>query len=267
MKTLTLITVCAAALVSTAATETKPAETKPAETAADWTVPMVFTGSDGTNLLYRWSAPATPKPGEKYPLVILLHGAGERGTNNVSQLFWGATPVLSYMKKNSIEGYFLAAQVPRGKLWVDTPWGNTSHRMNNSPSHTMKLLFELADKVVAEHQVDKSRIYVTGISMGGYGTWDAVQRRPDFFAAAMPICGGGDTHLAWKIRDTPIWAWHGDKDTVVPFSRSREMVAALWAVDGKIRYTEVPDCGHDSWKPAYASEETLKWLFSQRRGK
>ena len=260
VKKLITIAVCSCALASASATTQQPAET-----AADWTTPKVFTGVSGTNFLYRWSAPANPKPGCKYPLVILFHGAGERGTNNVAQLKWGATEVLSYMKKNNIEGFFIAGQVPAGQLWVNTPWGGYSHRMPKEPSSAMALLLELADKVVAEYPVDKSRIYATGISMGGYGTWDAIQRRPEFFAAAMPICGGGDKLLAWKLRDIPIWTWHGDKDTVVPFSRSRDMVSALWAVDGKIRYNEVPDCGHGSWIPAYACEEALKWLFSQKR--
>ena len=258
MKTLTAIAFAAAALAATAGAE---------ETAKDWTVPKVYSGSCGTSLLYRWAEPAHVEPGHRYPLVILFHGAGERGTNNVAQLQWGATPLLSYMRKHGIEGYFIAGQVPSGKQWVDTPWNLQSHRMNDNPSETMALVMELVDKVMAELPVDKSRIYATGVSMGGYGTWDAVQRRPWLFAAAMPVCGGGDSHLAWKIRDVPIWTWHGDKDTVVPYSRSREMVAALWAVDGNIRYTEVPGCGHNSWNHAYASEEALDWLFSQRRGK
>ncbi|MBO5750846.1 MAG: prolyl oligopeptidase family serine peptidase [Kiritimatiellae bacterium] len=260
MKKIILTAMCLCALASLAT-----ASEKPAETAADWTTPKVFTGSNGTNFLYRWAAPSSVEPGKKYPLVILFHGAGERGTNNVAQLKWGATEILSYMKKNNIEGYFIAGQVPYAQQWVNTPWGAYSHRMPSKPSLSMSLLLELADKVVAEHQIDKDRIYATGISMGGYGTWDAIQRRPDFFAAAMPVCGGGDKLLAWKLRDIPIWTWHGDKDTVVPFSRSRDMVSALWAVDGKIRYTEVPDCGHGSWLHAYACEEALKWLFSQKR--
>jgi len=231
----------------------------------DWTVPKVYTNATGSVFRYRWAEPTNAVPGKVYPLVVLFHGAGERGTNNVAQLQWGADEVLGYMRENGIEGYFIAGQVPEGKQWVDTPWANTSHRMNDQPSETMALAFELLDKVVAECPVDRARIYATGVSMGGYGTWDAVQRRPEFFAAAMPCCGGGDTHLAWKIRDVPIWAWHGDQDGAVPVVRSREMVAALWAVDGKIRYTEVPGCGHGVWGPAYASKEALKWLFDQKR--
>lgn len=232
---------------------------------ADWTVPKAYTNASGAVFLYRWAEPARLVPGKAYPLVVLFHGAGERGADNVAQLRWGADEILGHMRANGIEGYFVAGQVPAGKQWVDTPWANTSHRMDPKPSETMALAFELLDKVVAECPVDRSRVYATGISMGGYGTWDAIQRRPDFFAAAMPCCGGGDAHLAWKIRDVPVWAWHGDRDATVPVCRSREMVAALWAVDGRIRYTEVPECGHGVWIPAYASKEALKWLFDQKR--
>jgi len=232
---------------------------------ADWTVPKVYANEAGKVFRYRWTEPTKTEVGKTYPLVVLFHGAGERGTNNVAQLQWGADELLGYMRENGIEGYFIAGQVPEGKQWVDTPWASTSHRMNGKPSETMALAFELLDKVVAERPVDRARIYVTGVSMGGYGTWDAIQRRPDFFAAALPCCGGGDSHLAWKIRNVPIWAWHGDKDGAVPVVRSRDMVAALWAVDGRIRYTEVAGCGHDVWRPAYANKEALKWLFDQKK--
>lgn len=236
-----------------------------AESAADWTVPKTYENGRGGVFRYRWAEPAKTESGKKYPLVVLMHGAGERGTNNIAQLKWGGAELLGYMRKCGIEGFFVAGQVPGGKQWVDTPWANTSHRMNARPSETMALQFELLDKLVAELPIDRSRIYVTGVSMGGYGTWDAIQRRPDFFAAALPCCGGGDTHLAWKIRDIPIWAWHGDCDNAVPVVRSREMVAALWSVDGRIRYTEVPGCGHGVWNNAYACEDALKWFFSQKR--
>jgi len=232
---------------------------------AEWTVPMTYANDTGKVFRYRWAAPTNVVAGKTYPLVVLMHGAGERGTNNVSQLQWGADELLGYMREKGIEGYFVAGQVPNGQQWVDTPWANTSHRMNAKLSESMGLLFEVLDKVVDECPVDRSRIYVTGVSMGGYGTWDAIQRRPEFFAAAMPCCGGGDTHLAWKIRNVPIWAWHGDRDGAVPVVRSRDMVAALWAVDGRIRYTEVPGCGHGVWGPAYASKEALKWLFDQKK--
>ncbi len=265
MKNAALI-VLAGALALAAAAQTTPSNGIPKKSFAEsQTTPLAYTNTTGKVLLYRWKAPAKVEPGKTYPLVILFHGAGERGTDNARQLVWGAEPLLRYMAEHGIEGYFVAGQVPPGQQWVNTPWANTSHRMDATPSESMALALDLLDQVCATHPVDRARIYATGVSMGGYGTWDAVQRRPDFFAAAAPICGGGDAHLAWKIRTTPIWAWHGSADTVVPVSRSRDMVSALWAVDGNIRYTEVPGCGHNVWMPAYSSRELLAWLFAQKR--
>ena len=150
---------------------------------------------------------------------------------------------------------------------MDTPWAQKFHTMSVEPSASMKLALALVDDVRANLPVDPARIYATGISMGGYGTWDAVQRRPGLFAAALPICGGGDTACATRIRDVPIWCFHGDADGAVPVCRSRNMVAALWAVDGKIRYREYPGVGHNCWGRTYGDDTVLAWLFSQRKGK
>ncbi|MBO7721529.1 MAG: alpha/beta fold hydrolase [Kiritimatiellae bacterium] len=235
--------------------------------ARELTVPLVYTNAFGETLPYRYAGPENPDPGGKYPLVILLHGAGERGSNNVAQLVHGATDLLNYMREKGIKGYFLAGQCPVNEQWVDTPWGQYEHRMNPSPTKPMSLMMELVERTVAEKQVDASRVLVTGISMGGYGTWDIVQRRPEWFAGAMPCCGGGDAQLAWKIRKVPIWAFHGAVDSVVPVERSRAMVAALWAVNGDIRYTEYPGVNHGSWVPMYADwDGALAWFFSRRRG-
>ena len=140
--------------------------------------------------------------------------------------------------------------------------------MPENPSEPMALMIELVEKTMREQPVDRDQVLVTGVSMGGYGTWDIVQRHPDWFAAAMPCCGGGDSTLAWKIREVPIWAFHGDRDTTVPFKRSRNMVAALWAVDGKIRYREYPGVRHACWGATYADwDNVLSWFFAQRRSR
>ena len=230
------------------------------------TVPKAYTNAAGKVLLYRLAEPAKAEAGKKYPLVVFLHGAGERGSDNAAQLKNATRFILSYMKEKGADGYFIAAQCPNGQQWVDTPWGNLAHRMNAKPSESMGLLLELVDKMRKVESVDVSRVYVTGLSMGGYGTWDAVQRRPEWFAAALPCCGGGDTTLAWKIREVPIWTFHGVKDQAVPVSRSRDMVSALWAVNGNIRYHEYPDLMHWCWDQTYSDNQVMKWLFAQRRG-
>ena len=261
MKTVSIAAViCVMTVVSAVAGEKIPA--------AQLTEPLVYTNAQGATIPYRFTAPKAVEAGKKYPLVILFHGAGERGTNNVAQLVHGATDILNYMREKGIEGYFIAGQCPDGRQWVDTPWSLMAHRMPAKPSESLALMIELIEKTMKELPVDRNQVLVTGISMGGYGTWDIVQRHPDWFAAAMPCCGGGDVTLAWKIRSVPIWAFHGDQDWVVPFKRSRDMVAALWAVDGNVRYREYPGVGHGCWGPTYADwDNVLAWFFAQRKGK
>ena len=128
----------------------------------------------------------------------------------------------------------------------------------------MALELALIDKLLSDQRTDARRLYVTGISMGGYGTWDIICRRPQMFAAAMPICGGGDTAQAAKIAKVPIWVFHGSADGAVPVFRSRSMVSALWAAGSNAHYREYPDAGHNVWTRTYRDDEVLKWFFSQR---
>lgn len=109
------------------------------------------------------------------------------------------------------------------------------------------------------------RIYLTGLSMGGFGVWDAMQRKPTWFAAAVPICGGGDPTFASAIAPIPVWAFHGDSDPAVKPKRSRDMIAALKAAGGQPKYTEYPNTGHNSWTETYKNREMYAWLFSQKR--
>lgn len=228
------------------------------------TVAKVFE-KDGKKLLYRFHAPKVLKPGEKYPLVILMHGAGERGNDNLAQLFHGADDLLGYANKIGQEIFFIAGQVPEHQRWVEHPWNQMRHTMDAQPASNLGLLLKLVEKTLAELPVDPSRVYVTGISMGGYGTWEMVQRRPDLFAAAMPICGGGDVACAAKIKDVPIWCFHGDADGAVPVNRSRDMFNAVKALNGKIQYREYPGVGHDCWTRTYKDESVLAWFFAQKK--
>ena len=223
-----------------------------------------FTGSDGAVFRYRW-VEKLPKDGGKVPLVLFLHGAGERGTDNTAQLKYGVKELLDWLDAHE-KGYrIVAGQVPHGKRWVEVDWGATGHKMPQKPSETMALQIELLDRLLADPATDGSRVYVTGISMGGYGTWDLVCRRPEVFAAAMPVCGGADVAQAARVAEVPIWVFHGDSDSVVPVCRSRNMVAALWQCGGKVRYREYPGVGHNCWTPTYADKDVLKWFFGQRK--
>jgi len=235
-----------------------------AQSAADLTSAKTFTSPEGETHHYRIHVPDGIPAGKKLPLVLFLHGAGERGDNNLSQLKHGVTDLIRFSQTNG-GAVVIAPQCPAGMQWVNTNWSAPSHLMPSMPSTPMKLVLLLLQEAMGNLPVDPSRVYVTGVSMGGYGTWDIIQRKPDLFAAAIPICGGGDVTLAPKIKAIPIWAFHGDKDSAVPVSRSRDMFKALHACGANAQYREYPNAGHDVWTRTYADTAVLKWLFSQRK--
>ena len=129
----------------------------------------------------------------------------------------------------------------------------------------MRLSLALIANLEKALSVDSDRIYVTGLSMGGFGAWDALQRHPQRFAAAAPVCGGGDTALASKIARVPVWVFHGDRDNVVKTSRSRDMIAALKKAGGSPKYTEYPKTGHNAWTATYRNPKLYEWMFAQTR--
>jgi len=228
----------------------------------------VWKNSKGESLNYRHRAPDMVDPGKKYPLIVFYHGAGGRGDNNLGQIA-DAGAVHSFAKAGVFSkrgAYVIAGQVPKGKLWVDVSWSTLEHKMPKV-SDSLRLMFEAVDAYVADrkNQIDPKRIYAMGLSMGGYGTWDAIQRRPKFFAAAVPICGGGDKSMGKALAPLPIWAWHGDKDNVIKPSRSTDMIAAIKAAGGSAKYSELPGVGHNAWSKCWASKELWDWLFAQKR--
>lgn len=250
--------------LTTAACLSTLAATLLAQTAAELTAPATFAAPNGDVLKYRIHLPSDLPEGARVPLIIFLHGAGERGDDNALQLKHGVTDLIRFAQTNG-QAIVLVPQCPTGQMWVNTNWSSNSHRMPSMPATPMRLVLLLLQDALARLPVDPKRVYVTGISMGGYGTWDLLQRKPELFAAALPICGGGDTELAPKIKQVPIWTFHGDKDGAVPVSRSRDMVAALKACGGKIDYREYAGASHDVWSRTYADPAVLKWLFSQRK--
>lgn len=227
--------------------------------------PREFAGSNGTTLKYRLLKPLDYQPGKKYPLVLFLHGAGERGNDNAITLKHAAKDLCNPKLRAQYPAYVVIPQCPTDRKWSEVDWSKESSSLPETASPAMQNIKELLDEMVENAGIDSDRVYITGLSMGGYGTWDAIARYPGFFAAAAPICGGGDPKTVDQFKKLPIWCFHGAKDSVVKVGRSREMVDALRAVGSDVRYTEYPDAEHDSWTATYANPEFYTWLFAQRR--
>ena len=167
---------------------------------------------------------------------------------------------------NDAPAVLLFPQCPQNVMWIEQSWSLPEHEMTPEPTPQLKHALELLDSVIGQEKCDAERVYISGISMGGFGTWEALSRRPAFFAAAIPVCGGGDVRQAPKLKDIPIRVFHGSEDSVVNVKRSRDMVAAIRAAGGtKISYTEYPGVNHNSWAATYADHDNLRWLFSQSR--
>lgn len=232
--------------------------------------PKTFTDSLGQELQYRILKPAQYDTTENYPLVLFLHGAGERGSDNYSQLKWGVSHLAEPKMREKYPAFIVAPQVPEGEYWSTLTAINdtTSYNqpMSEEPNTPMKLTIQLLEKLQKEFSIDQNRLYVTGISMGGFGTFDLIQRHANKFAAAVPICGGGDLTRAFMLTDIPIWVFHGTKDQVVDPEFSRSMVEAIRIAGGSPGYTEYPDEGHiGAWVQAYRNPHLYEWMFSKKQ--
>jgi predicted peptidase len=220
---------------------------------------------DGKSLPYRWT---TVGEGESPAMVLFLHGAGERGDDNKAQLKHGVPDLLKWLEANKQHAVVVAPQCNKGVWWADlkgdfrSPEGG---KLSETPSDMLTMVFEVVDKLAKENKVDPSRIYVTGLSMGGFGSFGAVGHRPDFFAAAMPICGGGDPSTAEKMKKVPFRVYHGGADAVVPAACSQIMVKALEKAEADVKLIEYPGVNHDSWTQTYKNDEVWKWLFAQKK--
>lgn len=228
-----------------------------------------YTGGEyrDVEFKYRLLKPAAVEAGKRYPVVLFLHGAGERGDDNKSQLKYLPEWLAAAERREKFPCFVIAPQCPSERKWSDVDWGTRkSPEFKDKPTDAMQVAINILDEVVKKFPVDAKRQYLTGLSMGGYGTWDLAMRQPDRFAAIAPICGGGDPTQGAKIKHLPIWAWHGDADFAVPVERSREMIAALEKAGGKPKYSELKGVGHDSWTAAYTSKDNLlPWLFEQAK--
>lgn len=211
-----------------------------------------FTAKDGTRLSYWLMKPGDAEPDAKYPLVLALHGRG--GNTEAATVL--ARPELR--KKHPC--FVLAPAVSRKGVWA-VP---ADFRKLPGKPHLPAVL-EALEAVRDAHPVDPDRIYVTGQSMGGFGTFGAIAARPDLFAAAMPVCGGWTPADAPKMKDVAFRVFHGGADRTVPVERSRAMVEAVRRAGGDPEYTEYEGVGHNSWSKAYADPATWEWLFGRRR--
>lgn len=226
----------------------------------------VADGPANREFRYRLLKPDAMAPGTTYPVVLFLHGAGERGDDNLRQLKYLPAWLAEPAARDAHPCFLIAPQCRENERWVDVAWGDPqSSPQPPEPGVDLAAALAALDAVLAQEPCDRERVYLTGLSMGGYGTWDLAARMPERFAAALPICGGGDERTAARLATLPLWAFHGDADKAVPVERSRTMIAAVKAAGGMPRYTELPGVGHDSWTPAYRDPKVLDWLFSQRR--
>lgn len=224
----------------------------------------VHVDADGGKLPYQLLIPKHYDAKNRYPLVVFLHGAGERGDDNRAQLVHGMADYASDAIQDKYPCFVVAPQCPKGKLWVDVDWSSLKHDMPEKATDALRQTMSIVESLEKNFSIDSNRLYITGLSMGGYGTWDALQRYPHRFAAAVPICGGGDVKLAKRIKHIPIWAFHGDKDNAVPPERSRSMIEALKEAGGEPKYTEYADVGHDSWTATYKDPAMHAWMFAQK---
>ena len=225
---------------------------------------LKYKNDKGEILNYRLLTPDAT-PGQKYPLVIFMHGSGERGDDNNSQLKWGVKNFATDENMKQYPAFVIAPQCPKELRWGNFTGPRDQMKLDSSPSKPMALLIELIHEFMKDHPVDIDRVYITGLSMGGFGTFDAITRHPDLFAAAVPVCGGGDTSKASTIAHIPIWIFTGANDKVVDPTLSRDMVKALSDEGSRPGFTQYPEVGHNSWIQAYSDPMMMEWLFRQVR--
>lgn len=216
---------------------------------------------------YRYYVPENYSDEYAYPVVLFLHGAGERGTNNEAPLIHVLQDWFNDTESPIYQSIIIVPQCPEEEQWVNTPWENGSYDSDAvGESDAIKEALAILDHVCKRDSVNLDRIYVVGLSMGGYGTWNLLMNHSDIFAAGMPMCGAADPSKANILKDIPIYAFHGDKDGVVPPAGTREAVQAIQAAGGeKIFYEEVPNVGHDVWKHAASRGDILRRMFEQRK--
>jgi predicted peptidase len=219
-----------------------------------------YVAVNGTSLPYRLFVPEATR-GRPLPLIVFLHGVAGIGTDNRRQITdgnWMGSHRWTVPTAQALHPAFvLAPQLPPGTAW--------SAPESPNPSLHAALVLELIEELSKSYAIDADRIYAVGQSLGGQGVWDLIGKRPERFAAAIPLCGSGNPSLMAGASRVAVWAFHGARDTVMPVTGSREMVSALRAAGGRVRYTEYPNIGHDVWLTAFNDPNLTNWLFAQAR--
>jgi predicted peptidase len=210
--------------------------------------PQATDAKDLQPIKYWLFLPANYVTKEAWPLMLFLHGAGERGDDIELVKQWG--PPKRVIENPEFPFILISPQCQSGKRW--------------NPDY-LPTLAHLVDELAGKLRVDKERMYVTGLSMGGRGTWGMITKYPKLFAAAAPICGGGNPELAPRVKNIPIWAFHGDADRTVPLAENQEMVEAVNQSGGEAKLTIYPGVGHNSWSETYANPKLYEWLLSHTR--
>lgn len=225
-----------------------------------------YRNSSGEVMPYRLFRPKV-EPGRRYPLVLFLHGSGGSGTDNVKQLDranWFGGLVWALPENQARHPCFVVAPQSNENWPAVRLIEGQLPEILSGPGRA-RLAIEIVERLVEELPIDRARIYVTGQSMGGAGTWHVLAQRPDLFAAGVPVCGRADLATLPRLKDMPIWCFHGEKDEIEPVESSRRAIEALRKVGGRPLYTEYPDVEHNVFMWAYTEPALIEWLFAQHR--
>jgi len=231
-----------------------------------------YVNSKSDTLPYRILYPANYDKTKKYPLILFLHGGGERGNDNEKQLTHGAKLFIDSAMRKEFPAIVIAPQCPADSYWASVKFERTKYPLDLDFNYQYKitkglrLAIELTRQISKDESVDQKKVYITGLSMGGMGSLEAIYRNPNLFAAAAIICGGADVKsYSKKQTKTAFWLFHGDADRVIPVKHSREMFERLKELKADANYTEYPGVDHNSWDNAYTAPAFLEWMFSKHK--
>ena len=228
---------------------------------------QVFESSDGTVIPYRIYVPSSYDPEKEYPLLTILHGAGERGNDNKSQLINLVSDLFNQADSPYMEAIVICPQCPSGQQWVDTPWANGNYSTSDvALSNELSCVLDIIWGSQADLSIDTDRLYLMGLSMGGFGVWDLIMRFPNMFAGAVALCGGADVSQASSLTTMPIWAVHGTSDNVVPYAGTQAMCQAIIDAGGELCiFDSKQGYSHNVWGYVGSSVDIAKWLFEQEK--